>query len=139
MRSSQISRVPLFEKIIAVLNYISFGLVGFIYIILVALKQCRLTPFLQYHIFLTFFLTILYFLITVMVKLFVAILSIIPFLNILVLKLLFYFNAPIFLGQYSIVTGFIRLFQIYLCTTSFLGIYSYVPYASKIIMSNVRR
>lgn len=139
MRSSQISSIPLFEKIIAVLNYLTFGLVGFIYIILVALKKCRLTSFLQYHIFLTFFLVILFWLASVILTLLVQILSFIPFLNLLVLKLLFYFNAPLFFGQYSIVTGFMRLFQIYLCATSFLGAYSYVPYASKIILANVRR
>lgn len=139
MRSSQISNTTLFERIIAVLNYISYGLVGFIYLILVAFKKCRLTPFLQYHIFLTFFLVILYWLLTVIISLAVQVLSFIPFLNILVLKLLFYFNAPIFMNKFSLISGFLHLFMIYLCVTSFMGAYSFVPWASNIIRANIRR
>lgn len=138
MRSSQISNITLFEKIIAVLNYLTFGLAGFIYLILAALKKCKVTTFLQYHIFLTFFLVILYFLATVLLSLIVQILSLIPFINVLVLKILFYFNAPIILGKYSIVTGAIELFKFYLCATAFLGAYTYVPWASNIIRANIR-
>lgn len=138
MRSSQISNTTLFEKIIAVLNYVTFGLVGFIYLILVAFKKCRLTTFLQYHIFLTFFLVILYWLVTVLLSLVVQVLSLIPFINVLVLKILFYFNAPIILGKYSLVMGVIELFRFYLCVTAFLGAFTYVPWVSKIIRANIR-
>lgn len=138
MRSSQISNISLFEKIVAVLNYATFGLAGFIYLILVAFKKCRLTTFLQYHIFLTFFLVILYWLVTVLLSLAVQILSLIPFINVLVLKILFYFNAPIFFGKYSIVMSAIEIFRFYLCATAFLGVYTYVPWASNIIRANIR-
>lgn len=139
MRSSQISRITLFERIIAVLNYLTFGLVGFVYLILVGLKKCRLTPFLQYHVFQAFFLVILCWLLTVVISLVVQILSFIPFLNILVLKLLFYFNAPIFFNTYSIISGFKWLLLFYLCATSFMGSYSYIPWVSNIIGANIRR
>ena len=139
MRSSRISSISLFERIIAVLNYATFGLVGFIYLILSALKKCRLTTFLQYHIFLTFFLVILYWLTTVLLSLTVQILSLIPIINTLVLKLLFYFNAPILLGKYSVITFAIEVFRFYLCATSFLGAFTYVPWASKIIRANIRQ
>ena len=139
MRSSQISKISLFERIIAVLNYLTFGLVGFIYLILVGLKKCRLTPFLQYHVFQTFFLVILCWLLTVVISLVVQILSFIPFLNILVLKLLFYFNAPIFFNTYSIISGFKWLLLFYLCATSFMGSYSYIPWVSNVIGANIRR
>ena len=128
----------IFEKIVAVLNYATFGLVGFIYLILVAFRKCRLTTFLQYHIFLTFFLVILYWLVTVLLSLVVQILSLIPFINVLILKLLFYFNAPILLGKYSVVMCIIEAFRFYLCATSFLGAFSYVPWASNIIRANLR-
>ena len=139
MRSSQISNTTLFERIVAVLNYGTFGLVGFVYLILVAFKKCKLTPFLQYHIFQTFFLVILYWLLTVIISLLVQILSFIPFLNVLVLKLLFYFNAPVFFHKYSVISGFMQLFLFYLCLTSFMGAYSFVPWVSNIIRANIRR
>lgn len=139
MRSSQISNITLFERIVALLNYATFGMVGFGYLILVALKKCKFTPFLQYHIFQTFFLVILYWLLTVIISLFVQILSLIPFLNVLVLKLLFYFNAPVFFNKYSIISGSMQIFLFYLCFTSFMGGYSFVPWVSNIIRANVRR
>ena len=140
MRSSQTSNnCSLFERIIAVLNYLTFGLVGFIYLILVAFRKLRLNSYLQYHIFMTFFLVILYWLVTVLLSLLVQVLSIIPFINVLVLKVLFYFNAPLFFGKYSFVSGARQLFVLYLCATSFLGQFSYVPWATDIIIKNVRR
>lgn len=138
MRLSQTSRATLFERIVAVLNYLTFGLVGFVYLILVAFKKCKFTPFLQYHIFQSFFLIILFWLFTVIVSLVVQILSFIPFLNILVLKLLFYFNAPIFFNTFSVVSGFKWLLLFYLCATSFMGLYSFLPWVSKIIGANIR-
>lgn len=139
MRSSQHSNyISLFERIIVLLNYITYGLVGFVYVILTALKKCRLTPFLQYHIFLTFFVIILYWLVTVLISFIVQILSFIPFINTLVIKLLFYFNAPIF-GTYSFIATLRFLALAYLCITSFAGAYSYIPWVSNIIRQNVRR
>lgn len=138
MRSSQISRITLFERTVALLNYVTFGLVGFVYLILVAFKKVRLTPFLQYHIFQTFFLVILYWLLTVIISLLVQILSLIPFLNVLVLKLLFYFNAPVFFNKYSIISGSMQLLLFYLCVTSFMGAFSFVPWVSNIIKANIR-
>lgn len=129
----------LFERLIVVANYITFGFVGFIYLILVALKQVKLTPFLQYHIFQSFFLVMGYWLLSVFISLIVQILSFIPLINILVVKLLFYFNAQIIIGRYSIVTATVSIVIIYLCLTSIQGQYSYIPWVSDVIGKNVRR
>ena len=139
MRLSRTSNnISPIECIIAFVNYLTYGLVGFIYLILVALKKCKLTSFLQYHIFLTFFLVILYWLITVFLSLVVQILSVIPFINILVVKLLFYFNAPIFFNKFSIISGGLNLFVIYLCFNSLMGRFTYIPWVSNIIRANIR-
>ena len=129
----------LFERLIVVANYITFGLIGFIFLILVALKFVKLTPFLQYHIFQSFFLVMGYWLLSVFISLIVQILSFIPLINILVLKLLFYFNAQIIIGRFSIVTATVSLIILYLCLTAFQGQYSYIPWVSEIIGKNVRR
>lgn len=129
----------LLERLIVVANYFTFGLVGFVWLILVALKRAKLTPFMQYHIFQTFFMVMLYWLLTVFVSLTAQVLSFIPFVNILVFKILFYFNAPFIFGHYSIITGTVSLIIIYLCLTSFQGQYSYVPWVSDIIGRNIRR
>ncbi len=127
------------ERIIVILNYITFGIVGFIWLIINALLKGRLSPFLQYHIFQSFFLVMLYWLVTVFISLIAQILSFIPLINVLVLKILFYFNAPIFFGQYSIISGTVSLVILYLVLSSLQGKYSYIPWVSDIINRAVRR
>ena len=132
-------RVSVLEKLIAGINYISFGMVGFIYMIINAIRGGRMSVFLQYHIFQSFFLVMFYFLIGVFVSLVAQILSFIPFINILVLKLLFYFNAPFFFGKYSVISGTVSLIIVYLVLTSVQGQYSYIPWVSDIIKRAVRK
>lgn len=127
------------ERIIVILNYITFGIVGFIWLIINALLKGRLSPFLQYHIFQSFFLVMLYWLVTVFISLIAQILSFIPLINVLVLKILFYFNAPIFFGQYSIISGTVSLVILYLVLSSLQGKYSYIPWVSDIINRAIRR
>ncbi|MCR5266194.1 MAG: hypothetical protein K6E29_06330 [Cyanobacteria bacterium RUI128] len=130
-------RPSFIERIIVIANYITCGLVGFVWLILNAIRGGRLTPFLQYHIFQSFFIVMLYWLIGTFTNLLVQILSFIPFVNMLVLKLSFYFNTPFIFG-YSIVSGTIVLIIAYLVLTSLQGQYSYLPWVSDIIKRMVR-
>ena len=129
----------LLERLIAILNYITFGIVGFGWLILVAIRKVRLTPFLQYHIFQSFFLVMLYWLVSVFVSLIAQILSFIPFIRELVLKILFFFNVLIIFNQFSIVTATVCIIIFYLCFTSMQGRFSYIPWVSDIIGRNIRR
>ena len=132
-------RISLIERLIASINYISFGMVGFIYLIINALRGDRLTVFLQYHIFQSFFLVMFYWLLSVFISLIAQVLSFIPIINMLILKLLFYFNTPFFFGKYSVVSGTVTLIIIYLVLTSIRGQYSYFPWVSDIIKHSIRR
>ena len=132
-------KITLADRLIVGLNYITFGLVGFIYLIINAIRGGRLSAYLQYHIFQSFFLVMLYWLLSIFISLIAQILSFIPFINILVLKLLFYFNTPFFFGRYSVVSGTVTLIIVYLVLTSFQGQYSYIPWVSDIIKRSVRR
>jgi len=129
----------LFERLIVVSNYITFGIVGFAWLIINAIRGGRLTPFLQYHIFQSFFLVMFYWLLTVFISLIAQILSFIPFINLLVLKILFYFNTPFFFGRYSIISGTVSLIILYLVLSSLQGKFSYIPWVSDIINRTVRR
>lgn len=133
-----INRPSFIECLIAAVNYITFGLVGFIWLILNAIRGGRLTSFLQYHIFQSFFLVMFYWLLSVFISLIAQILSFIPFINMLILKLLFYFNTPFFFGHYSIVSGSVSLIILYLVFTSIQGQLSYLPWVSDIIKRMVR-
>ena len=136
MRNS--SSVSILDRLIAAATYISMGMVGFIWLIFCAVTKTNLKSFLKYHIFQSFFLVMAYFLFNIFVNLVVSILGIIPFINILVYKILFFFTAPIVFG-FSIISFTVLVVMAYLVLTSLQGKYSYIPWFSNIIDSNVGR
>lgn len=127
----------LMEKIIASLSYITFGFVGFFWLLLGIFTKNNLRPYLKYHIFQSIFISIAYFLISALIGLIMNILSIIPLVNQLVLQFTFYLNAPLLFG-FSLIQVLIYAVIIYLVITSFQGQYSYLPWISEIIKTNVR-
>lgn len=126
------------ERLIAAATYLSMGMVGFVWIIFCAVTKNNLRPFLKYHIFQSFFLIMALFLFNIFVSFIVSILGVIPFINMLVYKILFFFTAPIVAGL-SISSLFILALMVYLVFTSLQGKYSYIPWISNIIDSNVSR
>lgn len=127
----------LIEKIIASLSYITFGFVGFFWLLLGILTRNKLRPYLKYHIFQSIFISIAYFLLSAFIGLIMNILSIIPLVNQLVLQFTFYLNAPLLFG-FSLIQIVIYAIIIYLAVTSFQGKYSYLPWISEIIKTNIR-
>lgn len=138
MRNIHSQNEPLLmEKLIASLSYITFGFVGFCWLLLGIFTKNSLRPYLKYHIFQSIFLSIAYFLLSAFLGLIMNILSIIPFVNQLVLQVTFYLNAPILFG-FSLIQAIIYAIIIYLVVTSFQGQYSYLPWISEIIKTNVK-
>lgn len=127
----------LIEKIIASLSYITFGFVGFFWLLLGIFTKNNLRPYLKYHIFQSIFISIAYFLLSAFLGLIMNILSIIPLVNQLVLQFTFYLNAPLLLG-FSLIQVVIYVIIIYLVVTSFQGKYSYLPWISEIIKTNIK-
>ena len=141
MRNSNYSNsnsVSLLERLIASATYVTMGMVGFVWLIFCAITKTNLKPFLKYHIFQSFFLVMACFLINIFINLIVSILSVIPFINILVYKLLFLFTAPIAFG-FSIVSFCMLVVMVYLVLTSLQGKYTFIPWVSNIINTNVGR
>lgn len=127
----------LIEKIIASLSYITFGFVGFFWLLLGLFTKNNLRPYLKYHIFQSIFISIAYFLLGAFLGLIMNILSLIPFVNQLVLQFTFYLNAPIFFG-FSLIQTFVYAIVFYLVVTCLQGQYSYLPWISEIIKANVK-
>lgn len=128
----------LIERIVAALSYITMGFAGFIWLILGIFTKSQLRPFTQYHIFQSIFLSIAYFLLSIMCGFVLNILSFIPFINRLVAQITFYLNTPLF-GQYSLIQTVVYAIVIYLAVTSFMGQYSRFPWVSDIIDQNIGR
>jgi len=133
----QQSEPALIEKLIAAFSYITFGFVGFIWLLIGIFTKNTLRPYLKYHIFQSLFLSIAYFLLGAFLGLIMNILSIIPLVNQLVLQFTFYLNAPIIFG-FSLIQTVVYAIIFYLVVTSFQGQFSYLPWISEIIKANVR-
>ena len=135
----QVNKPRMIERIIAPLSYISMGLIGFVWLVLATLsKYGGVKPFLRYHIFQSIFLSLAYFLLCMLLGFVLKVLSIIPLVNILVLRINFYLNMPL-IFSYSAIQLLCYTVIFYLAITSFQGKYSYLPWISDIIDANVGR
>ena len=132
------SKPYLIERIVSGLSYPTMGLVGFVWLLLGLFTNAKLRPFVQYHIFQSIFISIALILLNMLLGFVLNILSAIPFLNIIVLNISMFLNAPI-LFNFSVIQLVVNIALLYLCISAFLGQYSYVPYISEIIEQNVRR
>ena len=127
------------ERIIAPLSYLTAGLVGFVWLIIATFSKYKgVRPFLKYHIFQSIFLYLAYFLLCYFLGALLNILSIIPFINVVVLRINFYLNMSLVFG-YSAIQILCYTVVFYLVITSFQGKYSYLPWISNIIDYNVGR
>lgn len=125
------------ERIIAALSYITFGMVGFFWLLLAIFTKNTIRPYLKYHIFQSIFLSIAFFLFSALLGLLMNILSFIPLVNQLIMQFTWYLNMPLLFG-YSLINLIIFGIIFYLAFTSFQGQYSYIPWVSDIIKANVR-
>ena len=124
------------ERILSALTYFTVGGVGFIWLIIATIFKKNVTQFLRYHIFQSIFISITYYLISVLANLLYVILYKIPIIN----AIPFFLNAPIpvFFGL-SIIQCITTSIILYLAITSFMGMYSYLPWVSDIIKGNTER
>ena len=124
------------ERIISAASYLTAGGAGFVWLIIAALLKKHVTPFLLYHIMQSIFLSIAYFLLTVFAELIYVILYRIPLIN----AIPYFINMPLpFLFGLSVIQTLTTAIILYLAITAGMGLYSYFPWVSDIINTNVGR
>ena len=124
------------ERILAALTYLTTGFVGVVWFIIAALTKKRITQFLTYHIMQSIFISIAYFLLTVLAKMVYVILYKIPLIN----AIPYYLNLQLpFAFNLSILQLFTTTIILYLAITAGMGYYSYLPWVSDIINGNTGR
>ena len=130
----QISKNPYpIEKILSVGTYLTAGGVGFVWLIIAAFLKKRVTSFLMYHIMQSIFISILFFLASVLGNLVFVILYKIPLIN----TIPYFINMPLpLLFNLSLVQAFTTTVILYLAISSGMGYYSYLPWVSNIIKGN---
>ena len=127
----------IFERLIAAASYITFGTIGFIWILIAFFTKTNLKGYLKYHTFQSIFISIFYFIVSSLLGLVMQILSVIPVVNQIATRIYFWLNTPLFFG-FSFINSIIYLIIIYLVVTCLAGRYSYLPWVSDIIKENLR-
>lgn len=132
-----ISRKPYaIERILSAATYLTAGGVGFVWLIIAAFTKKHVTQFLMYHILQSIFVSILFFLISILGELIFMILYRIPLIN----AIPYLINLPLpFLFDLSIIQTLTTTVILYLAITAGLGYYSYLPWVSDIIRQNTGR
>lgn len=126
--------VPLSERLIAVLTYLTAGIVGFIWIILAYIAGKNLKSFVKFHAYQSLILSVLYALLRAIFVMLFNVVSNIPLVGSLVYYLKYYiFDFKIILGVSSICDFVVLLILAYLLIGSFLGKEAYIPKISDII------
>ena len=121
------------ERLLSAATYLTAGGVGFVWLIIAALAKKTVTKFLMYHILQSIFISILFFLISVLGDLVFVILYRILLIN----AIPYLLNAKIpLLFDLSIIQAVTTSIILYLAVTSGLGYYSYLPWVSNIIKGN---
>ena len=123
------------ERLLSAATYLTAGGVGFVWLIIAAFMRKNVTAFLMYHIMQSIFLSIAFFLASVLGELIFVILYKIPLIN----AIPYIINMPLpFLLGLSPLQTFTTTVILYLAITSGMGYYSYLPWVSDIIKGNGR-
>lgn len=130
----QISKNPYpIERILSAGTYLTAGGVGFVWLIIAAFLKKQVAGFLMYHIMQSIFISILFFLVSVLGNLVFVILYKIPIIN----AIPYLINMPLtFLFNLSLVQMFTTVIILYLAISAGMGYYSYLPWVSNIIKGN---
>ena len=132
----QRSNVYPIERILSALTYLTAGGAGFIWLIIAAVMKKSVTPFLMYHILQSIFISIAYFLLTVICKMLYVILYRVPLIN----AFPYFLNMPLpFAFGLSVIQIVTTSIMLYLAITAFMGFFSYIPWVSDIINQNTGR
>lgn len=131
------SKISFVDKLFSALSYLSAGWFGLIVSVVFYFRKKSISRYLQFNIFQSIFISLVFFVLSFGIGLIFKLLSYIPFLNYLVAQISFFLNVPV-LFDYSIVQLFLTGLLIYLCVFSLLGKYPRIFYVSKIIDNSVR-
>lgn len=130
------------EKIVSVLSYYTFGLVGLLYLIIALIKKQGLRSFIRYHVFMSIFISITIYIVSIVLMFVIDILGFIPFLRPFLFSLVVLCQTAIisFLGaKISITTIAVYGLLTYLAGGALLGKYTYLPWVSNVINYNLHR
>ena len=129
MRKSEYS---ITDRLVSAVSYVTMGWGGLVWLIIMAFKRANLSRFVRYNILQSIFVSFLYFILAFLIGVIFNLLSYVPFLNILIAKIVLFFNSEI-LFHYSIIQILIIGIILYMTLVSFNGKYPRLYMVSSLI------
>lgn len=130
--------VGLFDRIVSCATYLSAGWIGMILLVILYFRKKRASKFLQYNVFQSIFISLLFFVVAMLFTLVFKVLAWIPFLDYLVAQISLIFNVPIFFN-YSTIQVFTTGLILYMAILSAMGKYPRVYWVSKNVIDRTVR
>ncbi len=118
------------DRLISGFTYLTFGLVGFIWLIISHLRQERPSPFNRFNIFQSIFIAIILYLLGLVFNIILGIVEIMPIIGPITVNIAYYLtDYPMILG-YSVVNFAKIALILYLAVFAFMGRQGEVPWVS---------
>ncbi len=128
------SKILISEKVLSILSYLTFGIVGFLWLFLANIKKKKIKYFLSYHIYQSIFIAVLLTLLNYLFSTLFFICSKIPFIGIVSATINYYLSVKIisiFGFQSTLIYLAVMFLKIYLIIGVILGRYLYIPFVTK--------
>lgn len=133
------SAPSVFDRLISVATYLTYGMVGFVWLLASFFLKADISHFQRYHIYQSLFFTLTLWLASTVLGICFSALGALPLLREVVLNtLMFFTQTPIYFG-FTLVHFVLLVFLAYLSIGALLGKYSYLPFISDVIGQNVGR
>ena len=124
------------EKIISTASYLTFGMVGMVWLIISYLLKKQLRYFLMYNIAQSMLISILFAIINIALGVIFRIFAIVPFLGIVAAKINLLISTPVIrmpFMSFSVIPLIVTLLLIYIVAGIIVGRIFYVPLLSNIM------
>lgn len=129
--------VSLTDRFVSAATYITAGWGGIVYAVIMYFRKRKISKFTTFNIFQSVFVSLLFFAVSVILGFILKILSYIPLIDYLVVRLTFFFNRPL-IGDYSLIQFFVFSVVIYMTFYAALGKIPVLFWISDIIRRQVK-
>lgn len=129
--------ITFIERFVCALTYFSFMFVGLVWLVFCKLTRKRIPSVVNFHIYQSCLLSVILYLLTLICEISFGFMMGLPHIGSYIKKfLIFTAGTPIYLS-FSLIHCIVFLIILYLATFAFFGKYSYFPYISDMVKSNL--
>lgn len=114
-------RVGLDERIVSALSYLTSGFFGLVWAIVAGIQKRHVSRYTRFHIYQSFFLSILFYLSAMIFRILYSVVQLIPFVNGVMNQIVFYLIHYEVIFDQSILGLFLFIVIVYLIISVLLG------------------